>query len=56
MTEILRFETPVRDGLSHRARVILAIGAVMVLLMVVGVIEVGALAAITIVSSGRNHT
>lgn len=55
MAEYLNFEVPEPVGISRRARLVLAIAAVMVLLAFVGVIEVGALAAVTIVSSGRNH-
>ena len=41
--------------ISRRARVMLVVASALVLLVCVGVVEVGALTAVTIVSSGRNH-
>jgi hypothetical protein len=55
MTEYLDLYVPEPDGISPRARHLLAVASMIILLMVVGVIEVGTLAAVTIVSSGQNH-
>jgi hypothetical protein len=55
MSETLEFEAPAHDGVSRRARLVLAIMSVIVMLLVVGVVEVATLAAVTVVSSGRNH-
>jgi hypothetical protein len=55
MAEYLNLVVPEPVGISRRARLMLAIASVLVLVAFVGVIEVGVLAAVTIVSSGRNR-
>ena len=55
MSEYWSLEAPQSSDISRRARLMLAIASVLVLLMCVGVVEVGALAAVSVVSSGRNH-
>ena len=55
MSEYLDLEAQRPGDISHRARLLLAIASVLVLLVCVGVVEVGVLAAVSIVSSGRNH-
>jgi hypothetical protein len=55
MTGPVDFLGPGVPSISRRARVFLAILASLVLLGAVGVVEVGALAAVSVVSSGTNH-
>jgi hypothetical protein len=55
MTGPVVFSSPRVSSISRRACVILAILASFVLLGAVGVVEVGALAAAAVVSSGTNH-
>jgi hypothetical protein len=55
MTGPAVFETPESPELSHRARLILTILATIVLLLAVGVVEVGMLTAASVVSSSQNH-
>jgi hypothetical protein len=54
MTAPAAFESSAGSA-SLRARVVVAILASLVLLAAVGVIEVGALAATSVISSGTNH-
>ncbi len=54
MTGPIIFEAP-HASVGRRARLILAILASLVLLAAVGVIEVGALAALSVVSSSQYH-
>jgi hypothetical protein len=49
------FEAPEFPELSHRARLILTILATVVLLLAVGVVEVGVLAVASVVSSSQTH-
>jgi hypothetical protein len=49
------FEVPANASLGRRSRLIVAVLASLVLLICVGVLEVGALAAVTIMSSTTNH-
>jgi membrane protein YdbS with pleckstrin-like domain len=55
MTGPIVFEAPASSELSHRARLALAIVAALVLLVAVGVVEVGVLAAASVFSSSQNH-
>ncbi|HEY1529877.1 MAG TPA: hypothetical protein VGF80_03620 [Galbitalea sp.] len=55
MTGPLGFETSHPASLGRRGRLIFAILASLVLLVAVGVVEVGALAAVSVISSGTNH-
>ena len=55
MSKYSEIEATEPDGIGHRARLVLAIAAMLVLLTCVGVIEVGVLTAVSAVSSGRSH-
>jgi hypothetical protein len=55
MTRPITLEVPDPAPVSRRARLVLAIAATLVILMFVGVIEVGVLAAVTVVSAGTNR-
>jgi hypothetical protein len=54
MTGPIVFETP-EASVSRRARLVLAILATLVLVAAIGVVEVGALAAVSVISSSQNH-
>jgi hypothetical protein len=49
------FEAAEREPVGRRARLLLAILATLVLLACLAVVEVGALAAVTVMSSTTNH-
>jgi hypothetical protein len=53
MTSPITLEVP--KPVSRRARLVLAILATLVLLTFIGVVEVGVLAVVTVVSAGTNH-
>jgi hypothetical protein len=55
MIQSIGFETPEPAPVGRRARMMLAIVATLVLLGFVAVIEIGALAMLTVVSSVTNH-
>jgi hypothetical protein len=55
MTGPIILEAPGSRQLSLRARLLLAIVSCAVLLMAVGVVEVGVLAAASVFSSSQNH-
>ena len=55
MTGPIAFEAPQPAPVGRRARLILAILATLVLLVCLGVVEVAALAAVTVMSSTTNH-
>jgi hypothetical protein len=55
MTSPILFEAPQPAPLGRRARLILAILASLVLLVCVGVAELGALTAVAVMSSTTNH-
>lgn len=55
MTGPIVFEAPEPAPVGRRARLLLTILATLVLLGCVGVVEVGALAAVTVMSSTTNH-
>jgi hypothetical protein len=55
MTGPIVFEAPDYAPISIRARFLLTVLACLVLLVVVGVVEVGVLAAASVMSSTTNH-
>jgi hypothetical protein len=55
MTGPIVFEAPDSRQLSLRARLVLTIVACVVLLIAVGVVEVGVLAVASVFSSSQNH-
>jgi hypothetical protein len=55
MNRPITLGVPQPAPVSRRARLVLAIIATLVLMMAIGVVEVGVLAAATIVSAGTNH-
>ena len=55
MTGPIVFEAPEPASVGRRARLVLAILASLVLLVCLGVVEVGTLAAVTVMSSTTNH-
>jgi hypothetical protein len=55
MTGPIVFDAPDSPELSLRARLLLAIIACVVLLIAVGVVEVGVLAVASVFSSSQNH-
>jgi hypothetical protein len=55
MTGPIGFEAPGSASISTRARVLLTVLACLVLLVAVGVVEVGVLAGASVMSSTTNH-
>jgi hypothetical protein len=55
MTGPIVFEAPQPAPVGRRARVVLAVLATLVLLACLAVVEVGTLAAVTVMSSTTNH-
>ena len=55
MTGPIVFETPQPAPVGRRARVVAAVLATLVLLACLAVVEVGTLAAVTVMSSATNH-
>jgi hypothetical protein len=55
MTRPIALEAPRPAPVSRRARLVLAIVATLVLMVAIGVVEVGVLAAATVISAGTNH-